>query len=115
MAVYTAGFGALAALEHRAFETGRFDLGNMTQAVWSTVEGRPLDVTELGGDQISRLGAHVDPFLALFAPLWLAWPSPTMRTYFSVRARRSDLLSRPNTESTASATLSNTVSHGISE
>ena len=78
MAVYAAGFGALAALEHRAFETGRFDLGNMTQAVWSTVQGRPLDVTELGGDQISRLGAHVDPALALFAPLWLVWPSPTM-------------------------------------
>ncbi len=78
MAVYAAGFGALAAAEHRAFETGRFDLGNMVQAVWSTVEGRPLDVTELGGAQISRLGAHVDPFLALFAPLWLVWPSPTM-------------------------------------
>jgi uncharacterized membrane protein len=78
MATYAVGFGALAALEHRAFETGRFDLGNMTQAVWSTVEGRPLDVTELGGDQISRLGAHVDPVLALFAPLWLVWPSPTM-------------------------------------
>src|SRR5918995_273208 len=78
MAAYAAGFGALAALEHRAFETGRFDLGNITQAVWSTVEGRPLDVTELGGDQISRLGAHVDPFLALFTPLWLVWPSPTM-------------------------------------
>jgi uncharacterized membrane protein len=78
MAAYAAGFGTLATLEHRAFETGRFDLGNMTQAVWSTVEGRPLDVTELGGDQISRLGAHVDPFLVLFAPLWLVWPSPTM-------------------------------------
>ena len=78
MAVYAAGFGTLAAAEHRAFETGRFDLGNMVQAVWSTVEGRPLDVTELGGDQISRLGAHVDPFLVLFAPLWLVWPSPTM-------------------------------------
>ena len=78
MAAYAAGFGTLAALEHRAFETGRFDHGNMTQAVWSTVEGRPLDVTELGGDQISRLGAHVDPFLVLFAPLWLVWPSPTM-------------------------------------
>jgi uncharacterized membrane protein len=78
MAVYTAGFGALAAREHDAFETGRFDLGNMTQAVWSTVEGRPLDVTDLGGDQISRLGAHVDPVLALFAPLWLVWPSATM-------------------------------------
>jgi uncharacterized membrane protein len=78
MAVYAAGFGLLAALEHRAFETGRFDLGNMVQAVWSTAHGRPLDVTELDGDQINRLGAHVDPLLAAFAPLWWLWPSPTM-------------------------------------
>ncbi len=99
MAAYAAGFGALAALEHRAFETGRFDLGNMTQAVWSTVEGRPLDVTELGGDQISRLGAHVDPLLALFAPLWLVWPSPTMLLVVQAgcdRARgTADVLARP--------------------
>ena len=78
MAAFAAGFGSLAALEHRAFETGRFDLGNMTQAVWSTAHGRPLEVTELGGDQITRLGAHVDPLLVAFAPLWWIWPSPTM-------------------------------------
>ena len=78
MAVYAAGFGVLAALEHRAFETGRFDLGNMVQAIWSTAHGRPLDVTELDGDQINRLGAHVDPLLTAFAPLWWVWPSPTM-------------------------------------
>jgi uncharacterized membrane protein len=78
MAAYAGGFGLLASLEHRAFETGRFDLGNMVQAVWSTAHGRPLDVTELDGDQINRLGAHVDPLLAAFAPLWWLWPSPTM-------------------------------------
>lgn len=50
----------------------------MTQAVWSTAHGRPLDVTELGGDQISRLGAHVDPILVLFTPLWWVWPSPAI-------------------------------------
>ena len=47
MAAYAGGFSVLAALEHRAFETGRFDLGNMVQAVWSTANGKPLDVTEL--------------------------------------------------------------------
>jgi uncharacterized membrane protein len=78
MAVYAAGFGALATQQHRAFETGRFDLGNMVQAVWSTAHGRPLDVTELDGNQINRLGAHVDPLLAAFAPLWEIWPTPTM-------------------------------------
>lgn len=78
MAVYAAWLGGVAVLEHHAFETGRFDLGNMTQAVWSTAHGRPLEVTELGGEQITRLGAHVDPILVLFAPLWWIWPSPSM-------------------------------------
>lgn len=78
MVAYAAGFGTLAALEHRAFETGRFDLGNMVQAVWSTTHGRPLEITDLSGNQINRLGAHVDPLLAVFAPLWWVWPSPTM-------------------------------------
>ena len=78
MVAYAAGFGALAALEHRAFETGRFDLGNMVQAVWSTAHGRPLEITDLGGNEINRLGAHVDPLLVVFAPVWWVWPSPTM-------------------------------------
>src|SRR4029453_14926509 len=78
MAAYAVGFAALAAQQQKAFGTGRFDLGNMVQAVWSTAHGRPLDITELDGDQIIRLGAHVDPVLAGFAPLWWIWPSPTM-------------------------------------
>ena len=78
MTAFAAWFGLLAVLEHRAFETGRFDLGNMVQAVWSTAHGRPLDVTELDGDQLNRLGAHVDPLLAALAPLWWLWPSPAM-------------------------------------
>ncbi len=73
---YAAGFSALSILRHRAFSTGRFDLGNMVQAVWSTAHGHPLEITGLRGDQISRLGAHFDPILAAFAPLWLMWPSP---------------------------------------
>jgi uncharacterized membrane protein len=75
---YAAGFAALSVLRHEAFFTGRFDLGNMVQAVWSTAHGQPLRMTGLHGDQISRLGAHVDPILVLFAPLWWIWPSPNM-------------------------------------
>jgi uncharacterized membrane protein len=65
-------------LRHDAFATGRFDLGNMVQAVWSTAHGHLLRVTDLHGDQISRLGAHVDPILVAFAPLWWLWPSPDL-------------------------------------
>jgi uncharacterized membrane protein len=75
-AAWIAGFAALSILRQAAFATGRFDLGNMVQAVWSTAHGHPLRVTDLNGDQISRLAAHVDPILVLFAPLWWVWPSP---------------------------------------
>lgn len=78
IAAYSAGFAALSMLRHRAFETGRFDLGNMVQAVWATAHGHPLAVTDLHGDQFTRLGAHVDPILVLFAPLWWLWPSPNL-------------------------------------
>jgi len=50
----------------------------MTQAVWATAHGHPLAVTDLQGDQVSRLGSHVDPILVFFAPLWWIWPSPSM-------------------------------------
>jgi uncharacterized membrane protein len=78
MAAYATAFAALSVLRHMAFETGRFDLGNMVQAVWSTAHGRPLQVTNLQGEQISRLAAHVDPILVAFAPLWWLWPSPSL-------------------------------------
>src|SRR5262245_44029342 len=76
IAAYASGFAALSVLRHRAFQTGRFDLGNMVQAVWSTAHGHPLAVTGLRGDEISRLASHFDPILLALTPLWLAWPSP---------------------------------------
>jgi uncharacterized membrane protein len=35
-------------------------------------------MTDLHGDQISRLAAHVDPILVVLAPLWWIWPSPDL-------------------------------------
>lgn len=70
-AVYAAVFSYLSVARHRAFWTGRFDVGNMVQAVWSTAHGRPLETTDISGVQFTRLGAHVDPILAIFTPL--AW------------------------------------------
>jgi uncharacterized membrane protein len=77
-AAFAAGLGSLAVRQHRAFWTGRFDLGNLTQAVWSTAHGDPLQVTGLTGMQISRLGAHFDPIVAALAPLWWLWPDPSL-------------------------------------
>jgi uncharacterized membrane protein len=75
---YAAGFGSLSILRHRAYTTGRYDLGNMVQSVWNTAHGHFLQMTGGDGVQISRLAAHFDPILAAFAPLWWIWPSPEM-------------------------------------
>ena len=64
-AVWAAVFGFLSVQRHRAFWTGRFDVGNMVQAVWSSAQGRPLETTDTLGRQFTRLGAHVDPILVL--------------------------------------------------
>ena len=78
--LFAAIYALLSWLKYRAFMDARFDLGNMTQAVYNTAHGHFLMITT--GDahprQISRLGAHVDPILALFAIPWLVWPSPVM-------------------------------------
>jgi uncharacterized membrane protein len=78
MVAYAAGFASLSILRHRAFNTGRYDLGNMVQTVWNTAHGHFLQMTSGDGRQISRLAAHFDPILAAFAPLWWIWPSPEM-------------------------------------
>jgi uncharacterized membrane protein len=57
----------------------------MVQAVWSTTAGRPLEMTDGStGEQIVRLGAHVDPILVLLAPLW--WMHPVPETLIVVQA-----------------------------
>jgi uncharacterized membrane protein len=75
---YAAGFASLSVLRQRAFNTGRYDLGNMVQTVWNTAHGHFLQMTSGDGRQISRLAAHFDPILAAFAPLWWIWPSPDL-------------------------------------
>lgn len=78
VALHALGFAVLSVLRFRAFSAGRFDLGNMVQAVWSVANGGLFSTTEVSGAQFSRLGAHVDPILALFAPAWWVWPSPEL-------------------------------------
>jgi uncharacterized membrane protein len=75
---YAALFFAAAAADYLLYFAPRYDLGNMTQTVWSTAHGHFLQMSSPTGDLISRLGVHFDPFLALLAPLWLLWPSPLM-------------------------------------
>jgi len=78
--LFTAVYGLLSWLKYRAYMDARFDLGNMVQAVYNTAHGHFLEITtgDAAPRQMSRLGSHVDPILALFALPWLVWPSPTM-------------------------------------
>ena len=74
--LHAALFSWLSVARHASFSSGRFDLGNMVQAVWSTAHGRLLESTDVSGVQFNRLGAHADPILVLFAPLFRVWPAP---------------------------------------
>ena len=76
MLAWTAAVFAAVRSEYEEYQLGRFDLGNMVQAVWSTAHGRPLESTSGAGEQFTRLGSHVDPILVLLAPLWAVFPSP---------------------------------------
>src|SRR4051794_6548493 len=71
-------FAVGAAAAQHSFMLRRYDLGNFTQAVWSTAHGRLLHVTEVGGADVSRLSIHVDPILVALVPLWWIWSSPVM-------------------------------------
>ena len=77
MSIWTVVIFAIVRGAYLNFRLGRFDLGNMVQSVWSTTQGRPLEMTDGStGEQIVRLGIHADPLLALLAPVWVLWPSP---------------------------------------
>lgn len=76
MALWSLALFSLVREHFERFRLGRFDLGNMVQAVWSTAQGRPLELTMASGEQASRLGVHVDPILALLTPFYLLAPSP---------------------------------------
>ncbi len=85
-------FAAATVVEFRAFQGQRLDLGDMTQAVWATAHGHFLRVSSPNGYESVRLGVHVDPFLALLAPLWWIWPSPLMLLVVQVLAVASGAL-----------------------
>jgi uncharacterized membrane protein len=76
MVTWSAALIAVARNDFVNFRFGRFDLGGMVQAVWSTAHGHPLEITNFYGEEMSRLGSHVDPILVLIAPLWMLAPSP---------------------------------------
>src|SRR5690606_16395553 len=76
---YFITFSALSIIKHENLQSGRFDLGNMSQTVWNTSRGNFFQLTNPDGtQQISRLGIHSDFFLILFAPFYLLWSDPAV-------------------------------------
>jgi uncharacterized membrane protein len=71
--VWALAYGLLALGRYAEFRAGRVDHGFMVQAVWSTLHGRFLYGTSIG-DEASRMAGHVDPILAVFAPVGLLVP-----------------------------------------
>lgn len=76
-------FSFFTILKHNNFLTGRFDLGNMSQTVWNTSQGRFFMLTNPDGiENMSRLGVHSDYLLAFLAPLFWIWADPRMLLIF---------------------------------
>ncbi len=74
--IYIAYFTVASFLRYDNFYTGRYDLGNMDQTVWNTVNGRIFQSFSDNGLIISRLSAHADFMLILLSPLYLLWSHP---------------------------------------
>lgn len=68
-------FTALSLARYRAYNVGMFDLGNISQAIWSVTRGQPFIYTGPSGN-VSRLAGHVELIYLLLAPLLRLWPDP---------------------------------------
>lgn len=75
--LYCLYFVPITFLRYDNFNTGKFDLGNMSQTVWNTTQGRIFTFTNPDGTEIlSRLAFHADFILVLFAPFYALWQTP---------------------------------------
>ncbi|MEK7573820.1 MAG: DUF2079 domain-containing protein [Patescibacteria group bacterium] len=77
--IYIIYYTTISFLRHDNFFTGRFDLGNMDQTVWNTINGRIFAFSNPDGTNIvSRLSFHADFLLILLSPFYLIWNNPKM-------------------------------------
>jgi len=76
--IYIIYFTTASFLRYDNFYTGRFDLGNMDQTVWNTINGRIFQASNDDGSIVSRLSSHADFMLILLSPFYLIWSHPKM-------------------------------------
>jgi uncharacterized membrane protein len=78
-ALYTSVMLYHVLLRYQTFTATAFDLGNMDQAVWNTLHGRPFAFTNRGIDYYgpsTRLAIHVEPIIFLLAGLYALHADP---------------------------------------
>lgn len=57
------------------FDFGKFDLGNMSQMAWYTLNGKFMYLTDYFGTNLPRWAmSHVDPILVIFLPIFALFP-----------------------------------------
>ena len=63
--------------KYNDFDFGKFDLGNMSQMLWTTMHGHFMYLTDYFGTNLPRWAmSHVDPILLLFLPLFAVYQHP---------------------------------------
>lgn len=73
---YIVYFTFLSIARHAIFYSGKFDLGNMENTVWNTLQGNFFMFSNPdGANELSRLSAHADFILLFFTPLYAIYPS----------------------------------------
>lgn len=76
-------------LRYDTFTATAFDLGNMDQAIWNTIHGRPFQFTNQGADWYgppTRLGFHFEPILLLISLLYAFHADPRILLVFQTLA-----------------------------
>ncbi|GCE11013.1 DUF2079 domain-containing protein [Tengunoibacter tsumagoiensis] len=74
MVVYSIWMSDQALLRYTTFRADAFDLGNMDQAFWNTIHGRPFQFTNQGSDNYgppTRLATHVEPIILPLSLLYI--------------------------------------------
>ena len=74
---YLTYFTTASFLKYDNYYTGKFDLGNMSQTVWNTINGNLFMMTDPNETrEVSRLAFHSDFMLILLSPFYLIWENP---------------------------------------
>ena len=75
--IYFIYFSTVCIIRHENLYSMRYDLGNMDQTVWNSLQGRLFTMTDPAGDvTVSRFAFHSDFFLVFLAPFYLIYSSP---------------------------------------